>query len=110
MLRESPKFSICADVAHGGHKTAMDIYRAHESKPRQFNAKGWLLYFTDPEIERLEALVHGILKPEGVVLPMLDVDALSPRALSIYTYGDGKLIDLMQKSAKITINLTDPSR
>ena len=110
MPQETRNYSICADVAHGGHKTAMDIYRAHEAKPRHFNASGWLLYFTDPEIARLEALVHGILKPEGVTLPMLDVDALSPRALSIYTYGDANLIDLMQRSSKITINLTDPPR
>lgn len=109
MLRESPKFSICADVAHDGHKTAMDIYRAHETRPKQFNASGWLLYFTDPEIARLEALVHGILKPEGVILPMLDVDALSTRAISIYTYGDGNLVDLMQRARKVTINLINPA-
>lgn len=110
MPQETRNYSICADVAHGGHKTAMDIYRTHKPKIEHFNAHGWLLFFSDPEIAKLESLVHGILRPEKITLPMVDVDALSVRAISIYTYGDGDLIDLLKGSKKVTINLIDPPR
>lgn len=103
------KYSICANVHHDGHPAALEIYRAHRSKPRHFNAEGWLLYFTDKEVARLEVLVGDITRSEGITLPMVDVDALSTREISIYSFGDANLIDLMRRSRRVTINMTDPA-
>lgn len=101
------KYSICADLAHDRSPIALAIYKAHRPHLEQFNTKGWLLYFTNAEIRKLEELVKSITKSERIQLPMVDVDALSVDAISIYTYGDKGLLQKMREAPKIKINLAD---
>jgi hypothetical protein len=101
------KYSICANLAHDRDPIALAIYRVHRPHITHYNAHGWLLYFTNAEIRKLEDLVKSITKSERLVLPMVDVDALSVDAISIYTYGDKGLLQKMREIPKIKINLAN---
>lgn len=102
-------FSICADVSHGRNQTALDIYRAHRKRIRHYNAFGWLLYFSDEEVEQLTQVVQDVTSSQGVNLPMIQIDALSTSAISIYSYGDSALVNTMRRASKIKVNRADPT-
>lgn len=105
---EKERYAICADIDHGGHPTDRAIYTAHMPRRDEFNTEGWLLFFTGKEVGSLTRLVQGIIAREKIVLPMIQIDALSVRAISIYTYGDQRLLQKLRQASQITVNRADP--
>ncbi len=106
-MTEQDKFRVCAEVDHGGDRRAIQIYEGHRSRPDQYSS-GWLMYFSDQEVRELSDLVEEFLKRETIILPMMDIDALSVRAVSIYTYIGTPVLDQMCGASSVRIQLVDP--